>query len=100
MSHTGLQAVRTALEVLTEGALGGQLQHHAEWPEAHAHQCHHPGVLQVAHDSQLLPEVLVAVQEHVVLVGLAEHLHCYRLPIVAPSVHLRGKGGDLNSTQG
>ena len=88
MCDTVLQAVGTQLQVIGEGAPGGQLHDDAEGAEGHAHQGHDPGVVQVAHDGQLLPKVLVLLHTLLPFVGPSKHLHCHRLVTVAASENL------------
>ena len=79
----------TKTEVVPQRTQGGLLQHHTERLETHPYQRDHSGMVQLAHNRQLLSEVLVAVEEDISVVLLPKDLHSYRLPVIGTSVHLR-----------
>ena len=89
VGYAVLQAVGTQLQVVREGAPGGQLHYDGEGAEGHAHQRHDPGVVEVAHDGQLLAKVLVLLHALLPLVGPPKQLHCHRLTSVASGEDLQ-----------
>ena len=81
--HTVLQAVGAQLQVIREGAPGGQLHNDTKGAEGYAYQGHDSMVVQVTHDGQLLPKVLVALHTLLLFVQPSKHLHCHWLTVVA-----------------
>lgn len=95
MGHVALHAPGAEREVVTKRPEWRQLQHHAEGFETDPYERDDPGVVELAHDGQLLTKVLVAVEENVLGVPLSEDFHCYWLTVIGAFEYLgtckRGK---------
>ena len=88
MGHVALHAPGAEHEVVAKRPEWRQLQHHTEWLETDAHERDDPGVVELAHDGQLLAEVLVAVEKDVFGVPLSEDFHCYWLTVIGAFEYL------------
>ena len=88
MSHVTLHAPGAEGEVVAKRPKWCQLQHHAEWLETDPYERDHSGMVELAHDGQLLTEILVAIEEDILGISLSEDFHCYWLAVIGAFEHL------------
>ncbi len=88
MCHVALHAPGAECEVVAKRPEWCQLQHHAEWLETDPYERDYPGVVELAHDGQLLTEILVTVEEDVLGVPLSEDFYCHWLAVVGAFEYL------------